>query len=449
MSHQHTSRRNFIKGAAGIAAFTIVPSHVLGGPKHIAPSEKLNIACIGCGGKGTSDIRAISNQNIVALCDVDSKRAARTFKDHPKAKKYTDFREMLEKEDKNIDAVMISTPDHTHAVAAMAALKMGKHVYCQKPLAHNIHEVRALTEEAAKQNLVTQMGIQIHAYDRMKLGVEMIKSGLIGKVHHVDVWSSKSQRGGTSAPLPTKPLPGMPIPNTLEWDLWLGPAPEREYNIGYHPSKWRRWRDFGVGRLGDMGCHIIDPAFWALDLVSPLSVEAHCSEFNDQVYHYSNIVQWDFAARGDQPAVTMKWYDGVNHPPIPKGMPKGFKLPNQGGLYYGDKGILLLPHMTGSSPKNVGPVLLPLSKMKGFEAPKQLYERGIDHYQEWVRACKGEGKALTPFDYSGPLTETVLLGNVAARVGEKLQWNAKKMSITNLPEANAFLSRQYRKGWSL
>ncbi len=449
MDTPHLTRRKFLGGAAAAATVTIVPAHVLGGPKHTPPSEKLNIACIGIGGKGRSDVASVRSENIVALCDVDQVRGASSFKAFPKAKRYKDFREMLEKEEKNIDAVMVSTPDHTHAVAAMAALKMGKHVYCQKPLAHDIHEVRALTGEARKRGLVTQMGIQIHATDQMKLGVEMLKAGMIGKVHRVDVWSCKGKRT-ISTNMPTKPLPGMPVPGTLEWDLWVGPAPFRAYNKAYCPGRWRRWWDFGCGRLGDMGCHIMDPAFWALDLGSPISVESHPTPFTKQVYPDSNVVRWEFPARGDQPPVSMTWYAGINMPFVPPGMPSGFKLPLQGGLYYGDKGTLLFPHVTLKTPKSVGPVILPPSRMEDFQPPEQLYKRHTNHYQEWVAACKGQGKTSTPFDYSGPLTETVLLGNVAARTaGQRLFWDAGNMKITNCPEADKHLGRKYRKGWKL
>ena len=445
------SRRDALGIAAAATTFMIVPRHVLGGAGYTPPSEKLNIACIGCGGKGASDIRSVASENIVALCDVDQKRAAKTFKAFPKATVYKDFRKMLEKEDKNIDAIVVATPDHTHAVASMTGLKMGKHVYCQKPLAHDIFEVRAMTEEAKKSGLVTQMGIQIHAYSRMKLGVEMIKAGMIGKVRRVEVWSCKGRKSGKvkRVNLPAAPLPSMPVPSTLDWDLWLGPAPFRQYNKGYCPVNWRIWMDFGCGRLGDMGCHIIDPVFWALDLKSPTSVLAHPTAFTSEVYPDSNCVQWEFPARGDQPPVTLKWFDGANMPDVPPGMDKDFKLPSQGGLYYGDKGVMLLPHMTSQTPKNIKPILLPSERMLDFKAPPQLFERGIDHYNEWVRACKGGKKVLTPFDYSGPLTETVLLGNVATRAGTKLDWDSRKMEVTNMPEANAYLRRNYREGWVL
>jgi predicted dehydrogenase len=430
------SRRDFMAGAATAAAFTIVPRSVLGGSGYTAPSEKLNIACIGIGGMGANDVREVSSENIVALCDVDWKHAADTFKQYPSAKQYREFRRMLEREDKNIDAVTVSTPDNIHAVAAMTAIKMDKHVYCQKPLAHDIFEVRQLTEAARKHNVTTQMGIQIHAEEAVKLVAEIIKSGLIGEVRKVDIWSGKNWGGGK------RPTETEPIPETLDWDLWLGPAPWRPYHHTYLPGNWRRWWDFGTGTLGDMGCHIIDPVFWALDLVYPLSVEAHPAEFNNETYPEATAVRWEFPARGELPPVTVTWYDGVNRPFMPKELEVGRKLPDQGGLYYREKGIILAPHMGG-------PRLIPDSKMRGFKKPEPFLGRGINHYQEWIRGCKGGPKPSANFDYSGPLTETILLGNVAALAGKKLYWDGPNLKITNIPDANKHLKREYREGWKL
>lgn len=451
MERKKMSRRRFITNTAtATVAFTIVPRFVLGGHGYIAPSDKLNIACIGVGGMGAADVKSVESENIIALCDVDYKRGAGTFKRHSIANRYKDFCIMLEKEYKNIDAVMVSTPDHTHAVAAMAAIKMDKHVYCQKPLAHDMFEVRALTEEARKRGVVTQMGIQIHATDALKLGVEIIKSGMIGKVHKVDVWSCKGfVKGDISkkfVAIPKAKVPNVPIPETLEWDLWIGTAPYRQYHPQYIPGKWRHWWDFGCGRLGDMGCHIIDPAFWALDLEFPLTIEAHPSPFDEETVPEDTVVHWEFPARGDQPPVTMTWYDGYNKPFLPKGVAPEFELPSQGGLYYGEKGTLLLPHI----PNNQNPpTLLPLSHMNDFKCPEQLFERGTNHYQEWVKACKEGTLTSTNFDYSGPLTETVLLGNVAAKAGKRIFWDSKNFNITNIPEASKYLKREYREGWSL
>ena len=429
------SRRDFMSAAAAATAFTFVPRHVLGGARYISPSEKLSIACIGICGMGGSDVGQVSSENLVAFCDVDWKRAADMFKRYPNVKKYRDFRRMLDKEGKNIDAVTVSTPDNIHAVAAMRAIKMRKHVYCQKPLAHDIFEVRQLTEAARKYKVMTQMGIQIHATNDVKIVVEIIKSGLIGNVRKVDIFSNKNWGGGT------RPVEGQPVPEGLDWDLWLGPAPWRPYHKTYLPGNWRRWWDFGTGTLGDMGCHIIDPAWWALDLKYPITVEAHPAKFNNETYPEATVVRWEFPERGNLPPVTLTWYDGVNRPFLPKELEQGRKLPGQGGLYYGEKGTLMAAHMAGAR-------LIPESRMRGFKVEPFL-PRGIDHYQDWIRACKGGPKPSANFDYSGPLSETILLGNVAARAGRRIFWDGPNLKITNMPEAEKYLKREYREGWSL
>lgn len=431
------NRRQFLGSAAAVAAFTIVPRHVLGGARQVPPSEKLNIACIGIGGQGASDIQSVSTENIVALCDVDwSRHTAATFEKHPNAKKYKDFRKMLETEAKNIDAVTVSTPDNLHAVAAMMAIKMGKHVYVEKPLCHDVYEVRQLTEEARKRGVMTQMGTQMHGTHDMKLFVEIIKSGAIGKIHRVDLWSNKNWGGGA------RPTDTPPVPETLDWDLWLGPAPYRPYHPTYAPANWRKWWDFGTGTLGDMGCHIIDPAWWALDLKYPTSVEAQPGPFSDETYPEKTVVKWEFAAHGDQPALTVTWCDGDNKPPRPKELEENRKMPDQGGVYYGEKGVILYPHMSA-------PRLIPESSMKGFKVPPQIFDRKVDHYQDWIRACKGGPKPLSNFDYAGPLAEAILLGNIAARAKQKIMWDGDNMKVTNIPEANKLLRREYRKGWTL
>ncbi|UCG46848.1 MAG: Gfo/Idh/MocA family oxidoreductase [Phycisphaerales bacterium] len=436
MNRDRLSRRDFL-GAVGLAAtFTVVPRHVLGGPNHTAPSEKLNIASVGVGGMGGVDINQVSSENIVALCDVDLKQGGGTFKAYPKARRYRDFRKMLEKEDKNIDAVTVSTPDNTHAVAAIMAIKMGKHVYCQKPLCHDVYEVRKLTEAAREHKVMTQMGTQLHAESYLRQLVEMIKGGVIGNVRRVDLFSDKNWGGGE------RPSDTPPVPETLDWGLWLGPARYRPYHPVYAPGNWRRWWDFGTGTLGDMGCHIIDPAWWALGLKYPTSIEADCGPFNDESYPQKTIVTWEFPARGDQPPVTVRWFDGSNRPPRPKELEKGRGLPGQGGVYYGDEGVILAPHGGGAR-------LIPESRMKGFKPPEQLFERGINHWQEWIRACKGGPRSLSNFDYAGPLTEAILLGNLAAKAGQKLLWNGHEFKIENVSDGERYLKRTYRTGWTL
>ncbi|MBM4028154.1 MAG: Gfo/Idh/MocA family oxidoreductase [Planctomycetes bacterium] len=437
MQTRQMNRRQFLGGAAAVGVFTIVPRHILGGAGQVPPSEKLNIAGIGVAGMGAADLQAVSTENIIALCDVDWRHAAKTFDKYPDARKHRDFRKMLEAEDKNIDAVVVSTPDHIHAAAAMMAIKMGKHVYCQKPLCHNVYEVRQLTEAARKHKVMTQMGTQLHATGEMKTFVEWVKSGVIGKIRKVDIWSGKNWGGGE------RPTDTSPVPETLDWDLWLGPAPYRPYcERRYLPGEWRRWWDFGTGTLGDMGCHIIDPACWALDLGYPTSVEAQPGPFNSETYPQKTIVKWEFPARGELPAVTMTWYDGENRPPRPAELEETRNMPDQGGLYYGETGTILLAH--GGNPR-----LIPESRMKDLKRPEPFLQRGIDHWQDWIRACKGGPKPLSNFDYAGPLTETILLGNIAALAKQKLQWDGPGMRVTNLPEANKLLRREYRKGWTL
>lgn len=414
----------------------IVPRHVLGMRRHVPASDKLNIACIGISGMGANDVQSVSTENIVALCDVDWKYAAETFNKYPRAKKYRDFRKMLDEEDSNVDAVTVSTPDHTHAVAAITVMKAGKHVYCQKPLAHDVAEVRLMRVTAARQRAVTQMGIQLHAGHEIKLLVEIIKAGLIGKVRRVDLWSGKDWGGGT------RPTDRPSVPETLDWDLWLGPAPFRPYHPTYLPGNWRRWWDFGTGTLGDMACHIMDPAWWALDLDYLTTIEATPGEFNEETYPQATIVRWEFGARNDRPPVTVTWYDGANRPPRPAELEPERQLPDQGGLYYGDNGVILMPHM--SSPR-----LIPESKMKEFKLPRPSLPRGVDHYQEWIKACKGGPKPLADFDYSGPLSEAVLLGNIAARAKTKLDWSGQYFEIRNAPDAAKYLRREYRQGWKL
>lgn len=433
------SRRDFISGtAAGIAAFTIVPRYVLGGQGQTPPSEKLNIACIGVGGRGRGDVAGVSSENIVALCDVDDERAPDVFTEYPKAKKYRDFRKMLEKQ-KNIDAVVIATPDHTHAVAAMMAIKMGKHVYCEKPLTHSVYEARQITEAAREHKVVTQMGVQLHATEALKLLVEMLRAGVIGDIREVYLWSNKPQNRfmGTKRPTET-PL----VPPTLDWDLWLGPAPYRPYHPNYVPAMWRARCDFGSGRLGDMACHIIDPAFWALKLKYPRTIETYSSRFNNETYPVVTVVRYEFEAREGMPPVKIHWYSGGIYPWRPAELEQERNLPKEGGLYVGEKGKILAPH-------GAGPRLIPESRMKDFKPPEPFLPRGLNHHQEWIQACKDGLKPLANFDYSGPLTEMALLGNVALRTGKKLIWDGPKMQITNVPEANQYLSRQYRQGWTL
>ncbi len=447
------SRRQFLSGAAAAAAFTIVPRHVLGGAGHTPPSEKLNIAAIGVGGRGGDNLKEIETENIVALCDVDDGRAADAFNLHPNAKKYRDFRRMLEKE-KNIEAVVISTPDHLHAVAVMMAVKLGKHVYCEKPLTHNIYETRKITEAAREAKVATQMGNQGHSGEGIRLICEWIWDGAIGPVREVHAWTNRPMwPQGMDRP---KEMP--PVPKGLDWDLWLGPALFRPYHRAYLPFSWRAWCDFGTGALGDMGCHIFDAPFWALKLGSPESVEGCSSNLirtdwddkpNTETYPRASLIRYKFPAREGMPPVELIWYDGGLKPARPEELEEGRKMGAWSGglLFVGDKGKITADH-SGDSPR-----IIPESKMREYKQPPKTIPRVPDgrggHKQDWARACKGGEPAGSNFDYSGPLTETVLLGNLAIRAKDKLYWDGPNMKVTNIPEANEFLHRRYRYGWTL
>ncbi len=438
------TRRDFIKSAAAASAafsFTIVPRHVLGGPGHTPPSEKLNIAGIGVGGKGAGDLRGVESENIVALCDVDQKRAAETFKRYPKAKVYKDFRRMLEKEHNSIDAVTVATPDHVHAPASMMAIKMGKHVYCEKPLTHSIYEARQLTLAAREYKVATQMGNQGHSGEGIRLICEWIWDGAIGPVREVHAWTDRP--GGRWKQGVDRPEETPPVPPTLDWDLWLGPAPERPYNPIYCPFTWRGWWDFGTGALGDMACHILDPAFWALDLGYPRSVQAATTSVNDETYPLCSVIEYEFPARGDKPPVKLTWYDGGLKPTRPDELEPERKLEGNGVIFVGDKGILMCG-CYGSHPR-----LVPESKMQAYQLPPKTIPRVEGHHKDWINACKTGKPACSNFDYAGPLTEMVLLGNIAVRTGRRLEWDGENMRCTNVPEANDYIRREYRKGWSL
>jgi len=438
------SRRDFIGSVAAAAAFTIVPRHVLGGAGHTPPSEKLNIAGVGAGGMGRSNIKACSGENIVALCDVDDERAAETYKLHPNAKKYRDFRKMLEKQ-KDIDAVIVATPDHTHATIAMAAMRMGKHVYVQKPLTRTVYEARMLTEAARKYKVVTQMGNQGHSGEGVRLICEWIWDGAIGPVREVLAWTNRPVwPQGID-----RPEGSSPIPSTLDWDLFLGPAPLRPYvKDVYHPFVWRGWWDFGCGALGDMACHLLDPVFWALKLGHPTSVEAYASKNNSETAHLetaplASIVHYKFPAREGMPPVKLSWYDGGLKPERPEDLEPGRKM--RSVVFVGDKGKIMSGEY-GDSPR-----LIPETKMKEYNRPPKTLPRVEGtHEQNWIDACKNGTQACSNFDYAGPMTETIVMGNLAIRnPGQKLEWDGENMKVTNVPEANQYVNEPYREGWIL
>jgi predicted dehydrogenase len=442
-------------GAVASAAFMIVPRHVLGGPGHTAPSEKLNIAGIGVGGQGASDLRGVDSQNIVALCDVDWRHAAGTFRRYPNARKYKDFRKMLDKEDKNIDAVTVATPDHIHAPASMAAIKRGKHVYCEKPLTHSVYEARKIAEAAREYKVATQMGNQGQAKEGPRLMCEYIWDGAIGPVREAHVWTDRPLKGLNAVYWPQgvdRPKEKPPVPDTLDWDLWLGPAPWRPYHPAYLPFNWRGWWDFGTGALGDIGCHALSPVFKALKLGHPTSVEAISTLVNNETYPVANetypvasAVHYQFPARGDMPPVKLTWYDGGMRPPRPDELEDNRRIGTNGALLIGDKGKML------------GEILIPETRRIEYGKPPEVLPRSPGHHKEWINACKGGKPAGSNFpDHAGILAEGVLLGNVALRPElrekmnrTKLLWDGPNLKITNVPEANEFLHRKYRDGWTL
>ena len=436
------NRRNFIlKSALASSSFFIVPRHVLGGKGYQAPSDKLNIACIGVGGKGKVDVREVNSQNIMALCDVDEKRAANTFNQYPNAKKYKDFRRMLEENEKDIDAVTISTPDHTHAVMAMMAINMGKHVFLQKPLTRTIDETRQITEAARKMKVATQMGNQGHANEGPRILNEMIWAGMIGKVDRAHVWTNRPiwPQG-----IKERPNEKPSVPGTLDWDLWLGPAPFRDYHPAYVPFKWRGWWDFGCGALGDMGCHLVDFPYWALNLGHPEAVDASSTPVYKETAPVGSTVHYYFPEKEDQPAVHLTWYDGGILPPHPKGLEKYTIDDHIGGVMFeGEDGIIVYRYVEDR------PVLIKDGKEVDYQLPEQQMERSPGHYEEWINACKGGKPAMANFEYSGPLTEIVLLGNLAIRSGKRLEWDADNLQVTNVSGANQYIREDYRMGWKL
>lgn len=450
------TRRHFMGAAAAVAAFTYVPKRVLGQAGGSNANNKLNIAGIGVGGRGASDIDGVSSENIVALCDVDLNRAGGTFRKHPNAKVYRDFRVMLEKEAKNIDAVVIGAPDHIHAPAAIMAMKMGKHVYCEKPMAHSIFEARRMTEVAKETGVVTQMGNQGHAGEGLRLYREFIDDGAIGTVREVHVWSD---RAGT-AERPWwpqgigRPTETAPVPESLDWDLWLGPAKWRPFakfpngrggEATYVPFNWRGWWDFGCGALGDMAVHNADPAFFALDLDAPTAVEAETSGVNDETLPIWNIIRFEFPARGNRPGIKMTWYDGGKLPPRPDDLEEGRRMGGNGILFIGDRGKLM-----GGSHAGV-PRLIPEARMKEYGKPPKTLPRSPGHHQEWIDACKA-GKpedAKSGFWYAGPFTESLLVGNLAVRLQKRVEWDAATMRSPNCPEADNYITKFYRAGYTV
>jgi predicted dehydrogenase len=426
--------------------FLVSTALALGGcataPRRVSPNDKLNIGVIGCGGKGSSDAAGVAGENIIALCDVDENCLKRAAKKYPGAKLFRDYRKMLD-EVKTLDAVTISTADHHHAPATMRAITRGLHVYVQKPLTHNIWEARQLTEAARRHRVATQMGNQGTSGEEIRRLVEMIQAGAIGNVREVHIWTNRPiWPQGKDRP------PGSdPVPAHLDWDTWLGPAPVRPFKAKYpdvnrdvyHPFCWRGWWDFGTGALSDIGCHTINAPMWALKLGAPLSADVvDAAEAKKESFPSWSIIRWDFPARGALPPVKLFWYDGGKLPPKPAEM-EDRTLADNGAFYIGDKGKIYAGR------------LLPESRMKEFTPPPATLPRipDSDHYKDWLIACRGGRPACSSFDFAGPLTETVLLGNVALRLGRKIEWDARRLRVPGCPEADQHIRRPYRKGWEL
>ena len=450
MAANGISRRNVLGASAAAAAFSVVPSHVLGARGNTPPSERMNVAGIGVGGMGFGNTRNIARGGgkIVALCDVDHKYAGRALNMYPDAKRYTDYRKMFASQ-KDIDAVLVATPDHTHAVITLAAIKAGKHVYTQKPLTHDVYEARILAQAAKKAGVTTQMGIQGHSGEGIRLICEWIWSGAVGPIREIDAWCSLSYypwgHAGWSSRWGTLPKEKPPVPDGMDWDLWIGPAPMRPYHRAYHPATWRAWLDFGSGMMGDRGAHTLDPVFWSMKLGHPTSVDATSMGLNRDTHPLASIVTYQFPARADMPPVKVTWYDGMK-PPRPASVADGRRLgDNEGGVnFMGEKGMITCGTY-GNGPRII---MNGSAKAPGRPAQSLPRVRG-SHEQDWLRAAKAGKPSGADFAYSGPLTEMTALANVAKRMNTRILWDGPNMKVTNLPDANKLVRTPYRKGWTL
>lgn len=438
------NRRDFLRqtAAVGAAASGLAATGYFLNPLPAAqsksPNERLNIAAVGATGRAGANIQELSSQNIVAIADIDSELLAKGAARYPEARKYADFRVMLEKEGDKIDAVTVGTPDHTHAPAAAMALRMKKHVYCEKPLTHTVFEARTLARLAAENKLVTQMGTQIHAGDNYRRVVELVQKGAIGKVREVHVWAGAKYSGAVFTS-------GKPAPAHVNWDLWLGPAVERPYSEGVHPFQWRKFWDYGTGALGDFGCHYMDLVHWALDLRGPTKVVAEGPPVDAVSAPDWCIVHYDYPARGEMPPVKLHWYDSGKQPPLLATLKDAQGKPIQWGgggqLFVGDGGMILSDYGRN--------LLLPEDKFADYKRPEPFIPKSIGHHNEWVSAIKTGGTTTCNFDYSGALSEAVLLGVVAYKAGQAIEWDAAQLKVTNSDAAQALIHKEYRKGWTL
>lgn len=444
--HETPTRRKFLAASAATGGLMLSAPAFLRGSNL---NDKLNIAIVGAGGRGGANLSRVAGENIVALCDVNEQNLNRAASTHQGARTYKDFRRMFDRADE-FDAVVVSTCEHTHAFATLPALQLGKHVYCEKPLTYNVHEARVIREAAAKAGVATQMGTQIHAGDNYRRVVELIQTGAIGPVTDAHVWVSRAwgwhatdeerRQHGDIVFTKERPKETQPIPANLDWDLWLGPAPERPFHSVYFPGpRWYRWWDFGNGTMSDLGSHWNDLPFWALELDAPLTIEAHGTPPHAEIAPASMQATYEYGERGELPPVSLTWYQGVNKPEIwtRQEIPQ---WPN-GVLFIGENGMLLSDY--GKH------VLLPTEEFAEFERPAPFIPKSLGHHAEWLHACKTGDPTTCNFEYAGWLTEANHLGNVAYRVGKKLEWNAAEMRCENTTEAEPFIRRDYRQGWSL
>jgi predicted dehydrogenase len=466
MSTKLISRRDAISGAIATGCAGLLPFHSLGQAKPLAPSDKANIAFIGIGNYGAANLVELASQNIVAVCDVDwrevpgrASTASEVVKKYPQAQRFDDWRVMFEKMDKSIDSVVVCTADHVHAVAAITAMQMGKHVYCEKPLAHSIHDVRAMMSEARKRShQATQTGICGHASEDVRSIVEWVRDGAIGTVQNVEVFQSRWQ-SGQKYQSPYREIANLteeiPVPPEVKWDLWLGPAPARSFNPMYLPLRWRNWVDFGTGILGDHGPHFLDPVVWALDLGYPESIEAETDpeykdNIPDQMFPALSRVHFKFPAHGSRLAVPLTWY-GYDAPAIPEGWNKDTPFPNGGGILHGSKGKIVYGPVYSSKPVQPKQVwLLPEELDHSYKRPAKTLDRPSSHWLEWVDCAKNGKQPSANWQYGGLLTELCLLGNIAIHFhGKQLTFNPAEKKFTNLPAANEMFQRPSRAGWKL
>jgi predicted dehydrogenase len=449
------NRRQFLYGASmGAAMFQVLPSRVAEGAESLSPNEKINVAGIGIGSQGGADLDGVAGEghNLVALCDVDNQYAAKKFAQYPKARQFKDFRVMLDKMNKEIDAVVIGTPDHSHAVIAMEAMKRGKHVYCEKPLAHSIHEVRALVQAARQYKVVTQLGNQGHSSSSIRRLCEWVWAGAIGQVQTVHAGCDAFKDVYCQLRNLDKLDKQYEAPSSLDYDLWIGPVPFRPYTPFWVHWNWRGWMPFGTGTIGDWFCHVIDPSFWALDLDAPVSVQAEVTDYDPAkqglTYPPATKITFEFPAKGKRGPVKLVWYDGNNRIPKPQDFPAEEKVPGTGAILFGDRGMIMHGSHGGGGCRILPDKLM--EQHSGKNAPEEKIPRVKSHAWDWLEAIRSGRQAGSNFGYGGPLTQVALIGAIAIRFpGQTLQWDEKAVRFTNNDAANAYVNPPYRSGWSL